>query len=586
MARRGGTGVRALRLLQSTIMSSLLAAGCFVHTRGEQPSPPDETVAGQSNEPAAEARAPAAASPGAASTPQVPDFGEEAARDGAVADLPDVRRELADADLGGLRESLSDVPSIVGDGGPPSGTGGKSSIDRLVIVGSGMTLTGSTLHGSTPAVVYDFPQNYRDIQNLPTNPPGVVPGAIPVGIVPGQPAFNVSGVPPGGASTIVSPSGSYAANVDAALQQQFISRTGAADGVATFTPSTSGALANGGSYDAFGYYNYVVNTDSTTPGLNVGFIKLAENVSPLPRDRVFFNYSYFKNSYFGQGIRGDVNRFMPGFEKTFYDGWTSIEFRTPFAATLSSVQGYDSTAGAGITNNRAVTLGDMSVIFKTVIERSTTWALTGGMQVMCPTASDVRITSVGAATAIAPGSNLVLVENESVHTMPFVGFLWAPNSRLFTQSLLQVDVDVNGNPAYANVLLTDNIKQAGNYAGRLTYPTFMYIGLSAGYWVYKNNDPSARLTGISPIMELHVNQSLSPYDVIRKPGFQLGEDPGSVSIINGMVGFNIECGTRSTMTFAYVSPIGGGVDRWFDGEARALYNWRFGPQSRLTRIQF
>jgi hypothetical protein len=57
-------------------------------------------------------------------------------------------------------------------------------------------------------------------------------------------------------------------------------------------------------------------------------------------------------------------------------------------------------------------------------------------------------------------------------------------------------------------------------------------------------------------------------------------------MINGMVGFNLECGTRSTMTFAYVSPIGGGVDRWFDGEVRAMYNWRFGRQTRLTRVQF
>jgi hypothetical protein len=85
---------------------------------------------------------------------------------------------------------------------------------------------------------------------------------------------------------------------------------------------------------------------------------------------------------------------------------------------------------------------------------------------------------------------------------------------------------------------------------------------------------------------MHYNQSLSSYDVICQPGFQLGEDPGSLSLINGMTGLNLEWGSRSTLTVAYVSPIGGGADRWFDGEARVMYNWRFGPQNRLTRVQF
>jgi hypothetical protein len=40
------------------------------------------------------------------------------------------------------------------------------------------------------------------------------------------------------------------------------------------------------------------------------------------------------------------------------------------------------------------------------------------------------------------------------------------------------------------------------------------------------------------------------------------------------------------MTFAYVTPLGGGFDRFFDGELRAFVNWRFGPQNRLTRAQF
>lgn len=584
-------------------MASALLLMCAVPARGEQQPAADAPATVQSDDKAPSVEppvgksdkkiAPGSTPPGASPTGEeasstLPDFRNEAAAPQEAGRGPDLGRDLADADVGGFREALSNIPNMVGDGCAPGGSGGQATIDRLVLFGQGLTSsnTGKLLTGPTPGTIYEFPQTFRDIQSLPTNPPGVVPGAVPLGLVPGNPSFQTTGIPPGGAGSIVGPTAGYAPDVDAAMKQQFINRTGNSEGMTVYTPATSGALPNGDTYDAFAYYNYVVDTASATPGFNVGFVKISENLSPLPRDRVFFNYSYFKNSYFAPDLRADVNRFMPGFEKTFFDGWTSIEIRAPFAATLSSVQGYDASPGAGITNNRDIELGNMSVIGKSVIEYSDTWALTGGMQVMCPTANSVSVQSTGVGPTISAGKDLVLVENYSVHAMPFVGFLWAPNDRFFTQSLLQIDVDTNGNPAYANVLLTDNIKQPGNYAGRLTYPTFMYVGLSAGYWWYKNDNPSARLTGIAPIMELHINQSLTPYDVLCGPGYQIGEDLGSLSIINGMTGFNLECGTRSTMTFAYVSPIGGGVDRWFDGEVRAMYNWRFGPQTRLTRVQF
>jgi hypothetical protein len=555
-------------------------------TTAPRPLPP---VGGTAGKTAPGTTAPGAKAAGEAASPNPPDFrGEAAAAAGDANRVPDLGRELADTDVGGFREALSNVPTMVGDGCAPGGSGGKATIDRLVLFGTGLTSsnTGKLLTGPTPGLILETPQTYRDIQSLPGA--GVIPGAVGVGIVPGSPSFQTTGIPPGGAGSIVGPTAGYATSVDAAMKNEFITRTGNSQGETVFTPETSGALPTGVSntYDAYAYYNYVVDTASATPGFNVGFVKISENLSPLPRDRVFFNYSYFKNSYFAQDLRADVNRFMPGFEKTFFDGWTSIEVRTPFASTLSSVQGYDASPGAGITNNRDVEFGNMSVIGKSVITHSDTWALTAGMQVMCPTASNVSVQSTGVGPTISAGKDLLLVENQSVHTMPFMGFLWAPNDRFFTQSLLQLDVDTNGNPAYANVLLTNNIKQSGNYAGRLTYPTFMYVGLSAGYWFYKNDSPYATLTGIAPIMELHINQSLTSYDVLCQPGYQIGEDLGSLSMINGMVGFNMECGTRSTMTFAYVSPIGGGVDRWFDGEVRAMYNWRFGPQTRLTRVQF
>ena len=43
---------------------------------------------------------------------------------------------------------------------------------------------------------------------------------------------------------------------------------------------------------------------------------------------------------------------------------------------------------------------------------------------------------------------------------------------------------------------------------------------------------------------------------------------------------------RHRLQAGYVTPLGGGADRFFDGELRAMYNWRFGPQNALRRAQF
>jgi hypothetical protein len=102
--------------------------------------------------------------------------------------------------------------------------------------------------------------------------------------------------------------------------------------------------------------------------------------------------------------------------------------------------------------------------------------------------------------------------------------------------------------------------------------------------MYRNN--TANFTGFAPIMEVHVNQGMSQFNPLTTDTFTLGSPTGVVSVTNALIGCNFEWGQRSTLTFGYVTPLGGGADRFFDGELRALYNWRFGPQNRLTRAQF
>ena len=540
----------------------------------------------------APAAVPAPAAPAAAATPPVPAIPEPAAP------VPNLAQDFADLDVGGLREAWSNTPSFVGDGCAPTSTSSSLAVGRLLVIAPGLLNAGGTLEGYQPAQINTVTDgSYNSVQAikaagypafiLPTQPLGNVPGTPPVSLTVGGPS-------PGAGITPVQSPASFTAAVDntfATNPNLDTSQYANNNPTTVYDAASSGALPNTtnttanttGTQDAFLFYNYVIQVDSAAllPGINVGFTKLVENSSPIPRDRVYFNYSYFKGANITPE-RADVNRFTPGFEKTFFDQWASIEIRTPFAGTISNVQTVDSGACGGLSEYRDVEFGNMSVIFKSFLMQRETWGVSAGMQVLLPTAESVY---VNGTTQTGQPLNLVYVENQSVHTMPFVGAVWAPNDRWFNQAMLEMDVDSNGNPAYVNSTLDANVSGSQMAsAGRVLYPTFMYLSFSTGYWIYTSKGPG--LTGFSPVMEVHVNQAMNQFQPINAYGYSLGNDQGILSVTNGLVGCNFEWNRRSTVTFAYVTPLGGGLDRFFDGELRAFVNWRFGRQNRLTRAQF
>ena len=71
------------------------------------------------------------------------------------------------------------------------------------------------------------------------------------------------------------------------------------------------------------------------PSSLAGRLRLQDNNSALPQDRIFFDYSYFHNAQLVTA-GAEVNRYTPGFERTFADGYGSVEIRIPMAATLNS----------------------------------------------------------------------------------------------------------------------------------------------------------------------------------------------------------------------------------------------------------
>lgn len=291
-------------------------------------------------------------------------------------------------------------------------------------------------------------------------------------------------------------------------------------------------------------------------GLVVGKMKLAENGSPLPRNRLFFNYSFFDDvPLVARGI--GVHRFTPGFESTFADELGSIEFRVPFASTASSqVFVDDDSQGSNLE------MGDLFTTFKILLAQEDTWLLSCGVSVTAPTANDLLVT-------LRQDSDLVRIQNQAVHVMPFIGWRRQPSERWFWQGFMQLDVDAGGYRVLAN-----DLGNGLRGVGRIHDATSLYVDLGWNYLLYEAPS-STGISAVIPTVELHYNRSLESTEAINTGGFQIGRVDSDIQQLNMSLGSTFFFGNRRSVTAGYVNPIGNGADQSFDGELRVISNWNF-----------
>lgn len=298
----------------------------------------------------------------------------------------------------------------------------------------------------------------------------------------------------------------------------------------------------------------------------LGINKIAENTSPLPRDRIFFNYSLFEGTPLGpSGVT--VNRFVPGFEKTFFDNSASVEMRFPFAATVNPDLVFTTS---GITSANGAVFGNMSVVFKALVSRTDSFAMSAGLQIVVPTAPGLNV-------SLPDGRRIVEIPNQAVHAMPFIGAIYTPNAQFFAQGFVQADIDVNGNP----VLLNPDL-QGLSQVGRLHGVNLLFVDLNAGYWLRRGR--RGALTGFAPTIELHYNQSTEATPYLQSNGFMIGSNLGQVSNQSATIGCYLEYEDNTTLALGYTAPIGNGFDQGFSGELRAFVTRRFGATSRAARV--
>ncbi|HEY2149019.1 MAG TPA: hypothetical protein VGH32_13855, partial [Pirellulales bacterium] len=290
-----------------------------------------------------------------------------------------------------------------------------------------------------------------------------------------------------------------------------------------------------------------------------GRAKISDDNCVLPVDRVSFLGDHFDNAIqlTTPTVHAlDVNRYTPGFEKTFLDGNASLELRIPFADTQNSDLFLDNSG-----REEATEFGDMVLVLKALAYRDATVAFGGGVGFVLPTAPDARIFTDGQSQP------LFTIDNSAFHLQPFLALLYTPSDRLFFQTFIEFDLDTTGN--HVEQLDVGRI-------GTLHDQDLFQADLQLGYWWYR--DPTARyLTGVAPTMEYHYTTTIQNASIVtagaRNGDFIFGSPANRLDIHNLTLGVELQIGPRALLNIAAVLPLNGNNDnRQFDSEYFIQFN--------------
>jgi hypothetical protein len=285
------------------------------------------------------------------------------------------------------------------------------------------------------------------------------------------------------------------------------------------------------------------------PVSSLGAFKIAENESPMPADRVFFTYNSFSNLRGPQNgplgppsteqststdtrltntttttnttfptINGasSLQREVFGFEKTFLNGYASIEVRLPLLQQQSNLEGFSSQ-----------NIGDLTILGKYafILNRDTGNVLAAGLGITAPT---------------GPGTPTIDGSLHSTLIQPWVGYVW--NSNLFFVQ------------AFHSIVVPTDPRDV----------TLLFNDVGFNFWLYRG-EPNRLLNFIVPVLEAHVTTPLNKRDIngpIYVP---------DVVIMTG--GVHLGLFGNSTLSVGAATPVTG--PRVFNLEAFVQLNWRF-----------
>lgn len=255
--------------------------------------------------------------------------------------------------------------------------------------------------------------------------------------------------------------------------------------------------------------------------------KVAENESPMPRDRVYFQFNYFDDLYGSINRRfanvGTFNQHREGvgFEKSFLNGAASFGMRVP----VSTIWNTSTVPGIGGTDPE---LGDVTLIFKTApyFDPRNLDVLSLGLAVTLPTAQG----------APAPFNSTAF--------QPFVGFIWTFGD-LYLQGFTSVDIPTDDNDV-----------------------TLLFNDVGVGYIVYRSLNPDSLVTIVAPTIEVHVNTPLN-----HRGAFDLLDPAGTPDWVSITAGTTFQLFGRSTLAIGGNVPVTG--PKPYDFEIQCQLNWYY-----------
>jgi hypothetical protein len=326
---------------------------------------------------------------------------------------------------------------------------------------------------------------------------------------------------------------------------------------------------------ASGTAGFASNVDLPTAG-GSRRVKIAENDSPIPVDRVFLNYNHFHNVFqlseqlaIPPGLpptirQVPIDRYTVGVEKTMAEGQYSVELRLPFNGTFD-----EQLQTVGVDGGN---IGNLALVFKSLLYSDEEAAVGAGLGIDTPTGSD----SIGRI-----GQAQLRFNNQSLHLLPYIGFLVAPgdptwgwNDGVFLSGFAQIDIVTDG----SNVNLLPPSGAGARSLGKFNEQNLAFLDLGVGYWLFRH--PYAeRLTGLAVVSELHYTTSLQDSDVLgaNLPGGEItvASRGNRFDVLNGTIGVQMLMFELSSLRVAGVFPLRDEDQRFFDSEVQVQFNRRF-----------
>lgn len=198
--------------------------------------------------------------------------------------------------------------------------------------------------------------------------------------------------------------------------------------------------------------------------------KIAEDESPWPKNRVYFDI----NSYANVPGTDAITRYMTGLERTFWDGQGSLGFRLPFWTT--DIESIPTTLPANVPFGAPGTsnaFGDLTVTVKAKLAEREATLLSSGLSWTIPTGPD----TLGGVDPFYTMNNV----SHKGNIQPWVGWYRANQSTtygFFTQGFLAFDMPIDPDD--------------GDY---------LYLDLGMGYRAPRDN--GGLITAITPMFEAH-----------------------------------------------------------------------------------